>query len=46
MDIKIFDNNENLIDDIKKNKKERDKKDIDIFITNLYFYAVTIIRIH
>lgn len=45
IDLKIFDNDKNQISDIKKDKKERDKKVINIPTVDLYSYAFAITRI-
>lgn len=43
--IEIFDDNESQIGDIKKDEKEKDKKNIDVSIPDSYSYAITMICI-
>lgn len=46
MDRKIFDNDENQVDDINKNRKKRDEKFINIFTMDLYSYIIVMIYMH
>lgn len=42
----IFGHNKSQAIDIREDDEEEDKKDIDIFIADSYFYAVAITRMH
>lgn len=44
--IKIFDNDESQIGNIKKDEEKRDKEDINVLTSDLYSYTIAITRMH